>query len=189
MSIGLRISCNTIIHWCDNAAKFLILNNVDIYKRYHNIYNSTIRASKKLLYCTVWKKIAVQSFLKKSWQIRKQATNLSSKISEKMLCFLLDGISISGSSLIANHWNRFLENIPPDIIGKIHSSNEQVTDQQEVAGHAVPTLNSKLGGYINWGCCAAGSHIWLLRQPIGEREFLSHATSVVGSSATSLRKS
>jgi hypothetical protein len=51
-------------------------------------------------------------------------------------------------------------------------------------------VNPKLGRYINWRCPrAARSHIWLLRQPIGEREVLRHASAIVGSSRPTLRKS
>ncbi len=51
------------------------------------------------------------------------------------------------------------------------------------------TFNPKPGGYINWHCRAARSHIWLLRRPIGEREARRHAAAIVGSSAPTLRKS
>ncbi len=50
-------------------------------------------------------------------------------------------------------------------------------------------LNPNPGGYINWRCRAARSHIWPPRQPTGEREALHHAAAVVGSMAPSLRKS
>ncbi len=50
-------------------------------------------------------------------------------------------------------------------------------------------LNPKPCGYINLHCCADRSHIWLHRQPIGEREALRHAPAVVGSSEPTLRKS
>jgi hypothetical protein len=45
-------------------------------------------------------------------------------------------------------------------------------DQGELLGGL---LNPKPGGYINWRCHAARSHIWLLRRPIGEKEALRHA--------------
>ncbi len=43
-------------------------------------------------------------------------------------------------------------------------------------------FNPKPGGYINWRCRAARSHIWLLRRPIREREALRHAAAGVGTS-------
>jgi hypothetical protein len=41
-------------------------------------------------------------------------------------------------------------------------------------------FNPKLGGYINWRCCAARSRIWPGDQ--GEREALRHAVAVIRSS-------
>jgi hypothetical protein len=44
------------------------------------------------------------------------------------------------------------------------------------------SINPNPGSYINWCCCVARSHIWLLRRPIGEREALRHAAAIVRSS-------
>ncbi len=43
-------------------------------------------------------------------------------------------------------------------------------------------FNPNPGGYINWRCPAARSHIWPPRRPIGEMEALRHAAAIVKSS-------
>jgi hypothetical protein len=46
--------------------------------------------------------------------------------------FLIDGISISDSSLMADNLTEFFSNMSAYIFSKIHPANEQMTDQSEV---------------------------------------------------------
>ncbi len=69
------------------------------------------------------------------------------------------------------------------------NSKEHARSSRGESNDVIFTLLTLNGGYVNWLCRAARSHIPLLRRPIGERESLSHAASVVGSSSPTFRKS
>jgi hypothetical protein len=71
---------------------------------------------------------------------------------------------------------------------KIHKKSCQPIGNKESCWADCLTPN-RAAIHINWRCRAARSYIWLLRQPIGEREALRHATATVGSSRPTLRKS
>ena len=117
---GLLISRNT-----KNTLHKLSLSepttaNMEKFKVYRNIYNSTLRKSKKIYFETnlnLHKKNP-----KKTWNLLKEATNLKSptqKISEIKI-----GNTISNNDAdIANHFNHFFSTIGTNISDSIDGSN------------------------------------------------------------------
>ncbi len=87
MSRGLLISRNTKIKLGKTAAKSPTVPNIDAFKKFRNLYNTTLRAGKKLYYEK--ELLANQSNLKKSWQLLKKAANIGKSSTETPSCFEL----------------------------------------------------------------------------------------------------
>jgi len=142
MSRGLLISRNTKIKLGKIAAKMPSAANVEKFKKYRNLYNTTLRAGKKLYFEK--ELLANQSDLKKSWQLLKKAANIGKSTSEPPSCFLIDGISFTDPLEMANKLNSFFANMPSEIISKINPSEELIVDDPPPDGPFLDFLDTPL---------------------------------------------
>jgi hypothetical protein len=136
MTRGLLISRSKKIQLGKLCAKSPSPINVENFKKYRNVYNSTIRAGKKLYYEKALKDN--QSNLKKSWQLLKKAANISNKTSDPPSCFIIDGHRVSDHKEMADKLNIFFANIPTDIVSNILPTDELFVEDSPPDG---PTLD------------------------------------------------
>jgi hypothetical protein len=127
MSRGLLTSRNTKIKLGKTAAKNPSLANIDAFKKFRNLYNTTLRAGKKMYFEK--ELLANQSNLKKSWQLLKKAANISKTSSEPPPCFIIDGVSFSDPSEMANKLNTFFACMPTKIVSEILPTEELHVDE------------------------------------------------------------
>ena len=115
-------------------------SNLNAYKTYRNIFNATLRKSKKLYYETNLLKYKKNP--KKTWQLLKEATGMSSK--QETLAELDINGKISNDPLeMANHFNEFFTNIGKVISNSVPTSTTNPTSYCNYP-EDVPTLH--LGG-------------------------------------------
>ena len=136
MTRGLLISRTTKITLGKMASKNPSPANMDKFKKYRNLYNSTIKAGKKIYFARELK--ANQLNLKKTWQLLKQAAKIVKSNSESPNCFVINGEMITDPSVMANSLNDFFANMPSEIVSSIHPTDDLIVDD-----HApdVPILN------------------------------------------------
>jgi hypothetical protein len=67
---------------------------------------------------------ANQSNLKKTWKILKKAANIKSKGTEQPQCFIVNGVTISDPTEMANSLNEFFACMPSDIVRDILPTEE-----------------------------------------------------------------
>jgi len=127
MSRGLLISRNTKIKLGKTAAKSPTVPNIDAFKKFRNLYNTTLRAGKKLYYEKAL--LANQSNLKKSWQLLKKAANIGKSSTETPSCFIVDGVTVSDPSQMANNLNSFFASMPSKIVNEINPTEELHVDE------------------------------------------------------------
>jgi hypothetical protein len=136
MSKGLLISRSKKIALGKLASRTPTAANIDIFKKFRNLYNVTLRAGKKLYYEKELK--LNQSNLKKSWHLLKKAANLSSSTSDPPSCFIIGGSTISDPIKMANELNSFFANMPSEIVNNIPPAPELIIDDPLING---PTLD------------------------------------------------
>ncbi len=117
---GLLISRNTKNSLHKIALSEPTTANLEKFKHYRNIYNSTLRKSKKIYFETNLRIFAKNP--KKTWNLLKEATNLKSN-TQKISEIVIGNTLSSNHSEIANHFNNFFSTIGTNISNSIDNSN------------------------------------------------------------------
>jgi hypothetical protein len=110
---GLLISRKTKIKLYKLSVSNPSACNILKFKNYRNLYNSTVRAAKKLYFEKTFKKF--QSNLKKSWEILYSAVNKKSNCKEKIDQIIVDGVVFTDPKTIADKFNIFFTNVASTI--------------------------------------------------------------------------
>ena len=117
MSRGLLISRKTKLKLATQLSKFPTPANLSKYKTFRNIYNSTLRAAKKLHFHK-----AIQNNtnnLKKTWAILKHALNFPKPVNS-INALLINNQLITDPQAIANQFNHYFTTIASEIAATIH---------------------------------------------------------------------
>jgi hypothetical protein len=113
MTQGLLVSRLTKIKLGKKSIKMPTPENIQIYKNYRNLYNSLIRASKKLFF--EQQLTFYQSNAKKTWELINLATKRSTKNKNFTSCLNINGSITSNPTEIAEKFNNFFVNIATEI--------------------------------------------------------------------------
>ncbi len=132
MTKGLLISRLTKIKLC----KLSVLNphepNISNFKRFRNMYATTLRTSKKLYYQKIL--FTYQADAKKTWEILRKAINNTSKKTNSIQKIVSNGITLDDPGSIANNFNIFFTNVADDIVKSIHPPNPPFSEQPRLNG-------------------------------------------------------
>jgi hypothetical protein len=110
---GLLISRKTKIKLYKRSVSNPSDYNILTFKNFRNMYNSTIRAAKKLYFEKTFKKF--QSNLKKSWEILYSAVNKKSNSKEKIDQIIVNGEVFTDPKIMADKFNIFFTNVASTI--------------------------------------------------------------------------
>ena len=117
MSQALLISRTNKFKLASLSARMPSTLNQTTYKTYRNVYNSTLRAAKKLFY---EKKLGEnQNNLKKTWELLRSAINSGGQKKEPISELFSDGISHTDSCSIATVLNLFFTTAPQKIANEL----------------------------------------------------------------------
>jgi hypothetical protein len=100
------------------AARNPTENNLNLYKRYRNLYNTLIRASKKLYFESELEKH--KNNLKVTWDILRKAIRKTKSKNSFISNIKVNGVELSDPKAIANCFNIFFTTIASDISDEIH---------------------------------------------------------------------
>jgi hypothetical protein len=92
-------------------------HNKSVYTTYRNLYNSLVRAAKKLYFDREFEKH--KSNLKKTWDLIKFAVNAEAKQQIHISELFVNGISHTDPLTIANELNKFFITAPQKIVSEI----------------------------------------------------------------------
>ncbi len=165
-SKGLLISRSRKLKLDELAARFPTDFNLNLYKRYRNIYNQVVKSAKKLYYCNAMR--GAQSDLKKTWKLIRELANIKEKKSgSNIVCMNLGGgVDSSDPIIIANHFNKYFTTepavnsssiTPPPLVEpteqlltgtQIYHSSEQPLTDEEIRD-AISQLESKTSLDLN----------------------------------------
>ena len=120
MSSGILISRQKKINLCSLSIKNPTHSNIDAFKKYRNVFNSVVRASKKLYFETQLKNNS--SNLKRTWQIINSAIKKPSKNCKNITEILIDGNLESDPKTVANYFNNFFRTAAVNIVNDINPS-------------------------------------------------------------------
>jgi hypothetical protein len=87
--------------------------NILKFKNFRNLYNSTIRAAKKLYFENTFKNF--QSNLKKSWEILYSAVNKKSNSKDSIDQIIVNGEVFTDPKIMADKFNIFFTNVASSI--------------------------------------------------------------------------
>jgi Reverse transcriptase (RNA-dependent DNA polymerase)/Endonuclease/Exonuclease/phosphatase family len=110
---GLLISRKNKIKLYKTSINRPSAENISRFKNYRNVYNTTIRAAKKLYFEKTFKKF--QSNLKKSWEILFNAVNKKRHSKERIDQIFSDGVLITDPKLMADKFNIFFTSVASQI--------------------------------------------------------------------------
>ena len=114
---GLLVSRSTKLTLANKCSKIPSPENIQSFKKYRNIYNRTIRASKKSYYAN---ELQINSNnLKKTWSILNEAI-CKKRPSNLIESLKVNGISTSDPLEMANNFNSFFTSIADKIASKIN---------------------------------------------------------------------
>jgi hypothetical protein len=142
MSKGLLVSRKEKIRLASCAAKNPTHFLKSKYKIYRNIYNSLLRAGKKLYYERELGKNV--SNLKKTWELIKKATNTSNSASDPLSKLIYNGESFSDSYQIACKLNEFFTSMPLKIANEIPPCEDDIPEPVDTGSSSddnIPLLN------------------------------------------------
>ena len=117
MTAGLLVSRREKISLCSLSIKKPTVANISAFKKYRNIYNTTIRAAKKLYFDTELKK--TQKNLKQNWKILKEAIKSNKNKSNTVDFLNVNGISTSDPEVIAETFNQHFSTMAEKVAKKI----------------------------------------------------------------------
>jgi hypothetical protein len=115
---GLLISRRKKLYLGKCAARNPTENNLNLYKRYRNLYNTLIRASKKLYFESELEKH--KNNLKVTWDIVRKAIRKTKSKNSFISNIKVNGVELSDPKAIANCFNIFFTTIASDISDEIH---------------------------------------------------------------------
>jgi Reverse transcriptase (RNA-dependent DNA polymerase) len=115
---GLLVSRRNKMLLSKRVAKVPNIENKSLYKRYRNMYNTIIRASKKLYFENALEKH--QSNLKVTWDILRKAIRKVKAKKVSINCILSNGNNLTNYKEIANCFNSFFTTIANEISDDIH---------------------------------------------------------------------
>lgn len=95
------------------------------YKKFRNIYNSTLRTAKKLYFDNEFE--THKSNLRKTWQTLNLAVNKNNQNKFPISTLLIDGLSVDDPLSMANHFNKFFTCAASRIVEEINISDTSPT--------------------------------------------------------------
>jgi len=125
MTQGLLISRTTKINLHKIAVKERSKQANEQYKKFRNIYNSTLRASKKMYFDKNFE--LNRKNPKRTWDLLKEATNLT-KSNDKIHKLQLNNQTITEPKQIANAFNNFFVRVGADISESIIPTKAKAED-------------------------------------------------------------
>jgi len=129
MSKGLLISRNEKMRLASLAAKNPTPLLKSDYKNYRNIYNSLLRAGKRLYYERELGKNV--SNLKKTWELIKKATNTGCSSSDSITKLVYNGETFLDSFNIACKLNEFFTSMPLKIASEIPPCEDDIVESTD----------------------------------------------------------
>jgi hypothetical protein len=142
MTKGLLISRMEKIRLSSLAAKNPSLESKEVYKRYRNLFNTVLRAGKKLYYERELKKNV--SNLKKTWELIKSATNTGSTTSAPLSKLIYDGVTYTDSYQIACKLNEFFTTMPQKIANEIPPCEDDILEDSSLTEGTGPAADDTL---------------------------------------------
>ncbi len=140
MTKGLLVSRLNKIKLCKKALAFPVEPNITNYKKFRNLYSTTIRASKKLYFQSSLKKYQTDS--KKTWEVLRKAINNKQKKSNSIQQIIVEGLTISDTKIIAQNFNNFFSKVADDIVQSINPPSPPLLE-------SVPANNSHKFSFSN----------------------------------------
>jgi len=104
--------------------------NILAYKQYRNVYNNTVRISKKNYF--EQELLRNQSDSRKTWQTIRKAINLSKKKDSPISKIFVNGNFITDSKSIADEFNKFFLNVAPTISNDILPAEHPPPPEPEI---------------------------------------------------------
>ena len=122
MTVGLLTSRRQKNLLCTTSIKSPSDATISAFKLYRNVYNTTIRAAKKLYYASELNKN--QKNLKQTWKILKEAIKSNKNKSSTVDFLLINGIGTSDPKLIAEHFNTHFSTMAESVASKVVPSSK-----------------------------------------------------------------
>jgi len=120
MSTGLLISRTQKFKLASSASRDPTDAATTLFKNYRNLYNTLIKAAKKLYYEKQLQKN--YNNLRKTWELLRSAINSGGPKRDPITELFVDGISCTDSLSIANKLNQFFTTAPTRIVNDIPPS-------------------------------------------------------------------
>jgi len=137
MSSGLLVSRLQKFALSSIYSKDPTNHNKSVYTTYRNLYNSLVRAAKKLYFDREFEKH--KSNLKKTWDLIKFAVNAEAKQQIHISELFVNGISHTDPLTIANELNKFFITAPQKIVSEIPKCGKNPV--QDVIHNKIFSLN------------------------------------------------
>jgi hypothetical protein len=125
MMAGLLISRQKKLELCKKASKDRTEESVQSYRAYLNVFNTLMRASKKIYFSNGLK--SNQRDPKKTWELLKEAANLHSS-REGVEKIKVNNVTINDPGQVASNFNEFFCNIGTEISNSIGESDAKPED-------------------------------------------------------------
>ena len=123
MTAGLLISCRNKLALGSISAKNPNSANSAAFKKFRNIYNTVVRAAKKIYFDSELKK--TQKNLRQNWKILKEAIRSNKNKSNTVEFLNINGIGSSDPKAIAEHFNFHFSTMAEKVASKIVPSDKQ----------------------------------------------------------------
>jgi hypothetical protein len=138
MTKGLLTSRITKLKLESIHAKSPSATNLASYKKYRNLYNTTLRACKKLHFSKAI--LSNANNLKKTWSILNSALNKPS-MKNPILSLYVNNSLVTDPLTIANSFNSYFTNIASEIANDIHPSDSPPLPPSHPAHPDIPIFN------------------------------------------------
>ena len=129
MTTGLLVSRKRKLELCKIAAKERTVLATQNYRKYRNLFNTLMRASKKLYFGSNLE--FHKKNPKKTWDILKEAANLH-KSNDTVEKIVVNNVTINDPGEIANHFNDFFVNIGSSISQSITATMQNLKISSQI---------------------------------------------------------